>query len=376
MVYKIPLSDADVGEEEIEEITRVVRSRWLSMGPITRKLEKQFSRYLGVKHAFCVSSCSAALHLANIVLDIKTDDEVIVPSLTFVATANSILYCKARPVFADVTSLDDWNISPDDINEKITDKTKAIIVVHYGGYACDMGAILEIASDHNLNVIEDAAHAPGAEYQGKKCGGIGDIGCFSFYSNKNIVTGEGGLIVTNDQRKADRIRILRSHGMSALSWDKYRGHAFKDDITDLGYNYRLNELSAAMGTIQLRKLNRNNRRRYFLVREYRKQLGNNKNIALPFLNHKEKSSYHIFPILLLNKSRKKFMKHMKKNGIQTNIHYHPVHLYTYYRNLFRMEKGSLPKTEYIGDNTVSLPLHPLLSHEDMDDIITTIKNFL
>lgn len=191
MEWKIPLSDIDLDEEEIGAVTKVLRSKWLSMGPVTQQFEEEFAKYLGVKYAFGVANGTAALHIAHKVLGIAENDEVIVPSLTFVATANSVLYCGAKPVFADITSLDDFNISPEDIIEKITSKTKAITIVHYGGYPCDMDAIMKIASDHNLKVIEDAAHAPGAEYKSKKCGTIGDIGCFSFFSNKNLATGEG-----------------------------------------------------------------------------------------------------------------------------------------------------------------------------------------
>jgi dTDP-4-amino-4,6-dideoxygalactose transaminase len=253
MEWKIPLSDIDLDEEEIREVVKVLKSKWLSMGPVTQRFEEEFAKYLGVKHAFGTSSGTAALHIAHKVLGIKEDDEVIVPSLTFVATANSILYCKAKPVFADITSLEDFDISPEDILEKITTKTKAITIVHYGGYPCDMDAIMEIADDYNLKIIEDAAHAPGAEYKGRKCGTIGDVGCFSFFANKSLVTGEGGMIVTNDDALAEKTRIMRSHGMTTLTWDRHKGHAHSYDVVDMGFNYRINEVASAIGLVQLKK---------------------------------------------------------------------------------------------------------------------------
>lgn len=192
MIWKIPLSDIDFDDQEIEAATKVLKSRWLTMGEITQQFEAAFAQYLGSQYAFAVSSGTAALHMALRALNIGEGDEVICPALTFVATSNAILYTGATPVFADITSLDDFNISCADIYRKITPKTKAIIVVHYGGYPCDMDKIMQIAKEYNLYVVEDAAHAPGAEYKGKKCGTIGNVGCFSFFSNKNMVTGEGG----------------------------------------------------------------------------------------------------------------------------------------------------------------------------------------
>ena len=374
MEWKIPLSDIDLGDEEIEEVTKVLRSKWLSMGPVTQRFEEEFANYLGVKHAFGVSSGTAALHIALNVLRIRKGDEVIVPSLTFVATANSVLYCGAKPVFADITSLDDFNISPNDILEKITDKTKAITVVHYGGYPCDMDAIMEIAEDYNLKVIEDAAHAPGAEFKGKKCGAIGDVGCFSFFANKNLVTGEGGMIVANDDPLAEKIRIMRSHGMTTLTWDRHKGHAHSYDVVDLGSNYRINEMASALGLVQLGKLEENNKKREKIVEEYRKQLKTISDISIPFENHKEKSSSHIFPILLSEHVfREEFIDKLKEKGIQASIHYPPIHLFTYYRKKFGFKEGMLPKTEFVGEHEVTLPLYPMMGKEEVKYIVEVIN---
>ena len=377
MEWKIPLSDIDLGDEEIKEVVKVLKSKWLSMGPVTQQLEEEFTKYIRVKHAFGVSSGTAALHIAHKVLGIGTKDEVIVPSLTFIATANSVLYCGAKPVFADITSLDNFNISPDDILEKITNKTKAITVVHYGGYLCDMDAIMEIANDHDLKVIEDAAHAPGAEFKGKKCGTIGDVGCFSFFANKNLVTGEGGMIITNDDSLTEKIRIMRSHGMTTLTWDRHKGHAHSYDAVDIGFNYRINEIASAIGLIQLKKLDENNEKRREIVEKYRKRLENISGISIPFENHKEKPSYHIFPILLSEDvSRNEFINRLKEKGIQTSIHYPPIHLFTYYRKMFGFEEGMLPKTEYVGEHEVTLPLHPLMGKEEVEYIVTCVNELL
>lgn len=375
MEWKIPLSDIDLDNEEIEAVTTVLKSKWLSMGPVTQQFEEEFAQYLGVKHAFGVSNGTAALHIAHKVLGIGDGDEVIVPSLTFVATANSVLYCGGKPVFADITSLDDFNISPDDILEKITPKTKAITVVHYGGYPCNMDAIIEIARDHKLKVIEDTAHAPGAEYKREKCGTIGDVGCFSFFANKNLSTGEGGMVVTNDDSMAEKIRIMRSHGMTTLTWDRHKGHAHSYDVVDMGFNYRINEMASALGIVQLKKLDQNNEKRRKTAKEYKKQLINVSGISVPFKEHNGKSSYHIFPILLSEKIRRDvFMDKLKEKGIQTSIHYPPIHLFTYYRKMIGFKDGTLPKTEHVGKHEVTLPLHPLINENQITNIVNCIDN--
>jgi len=373
---KIALSDIDFGEEESKKVAEVLRSKWISMGELTKEFEQKFSGYMGAKHAIAISNGTAALHLANLALGVKPEDEVIVPSLTFVATSNSVLYSGAKPIFADVESKGNFNISPDSIKEKISKKTKGIIVVHYGGYPCNMEEIMDIAHDNNLFVIEDAAHAPGAQISGKMLGTIGDIGCFSFFSNKNMVTGEGGMITTNNDKLAEEIKRRRSHGMTSISWDRYKGHAFSYDVTTLGFNYRANEISSALGLCQLKKLDKNNAIRKDLSELYRKYLENIKFINLPFKKIDGESSHHIFPILLDEKvDRTKFMEFLKGNGIQTSIHYPLIHLFSYYRNTFGFKEGMLPITEYIGRNEVTLPLHPLLGKEDVKYIADRILEF-
>jgi dTDP-4-amino-4,6-dideoxygalactose transaminase len=372
--WRYPLSDIDLGREEERVVLRVLRSRWLSTGPVTERFEKAFSEYLGGGHAIAVSNGTAALHLALAGLGIKEGDEIILPSLTFVATANAVLYVGAKPVFADVIGFDDLNVSLQEIETRITPRTKAIMVMHYGGYPCDMPSIMEIAKRYGLYVVEDAAHAPGSEYRGRMCGLIGDMGCFSFFSNKNLVMGEGGMVVTRNKEWGERVRKMRSHGMETLSWDKYRGHLSSYDIGELGYNYRTTEIQSALGLVQLRKLDRNNKKRKRLVEIYQKELQGIEGISIPFLKFKGNPSYHLFPILLAPSiNRNRVMERLKDFGIQASIHYPPVHLFSLYRNQFGYKKGDLPKTEEVSQREMTLPLHPLLDTGDVKWIARKLK---
>jgi dTDP-4-amino-4,6-dideoxygalactose transaminase len=374
MKWKCPLSDIDLGKEEEQEVLKVVRSRWLSTGPVTERFEKAFSTYLGGGYATAVSNGTAALHLALKSLNLKEGDEVILPSLTFIATANVVLYIGATPIFADILSTEDLNISPEEIEKKITKKTKAIMVMHYGGYPCDMKTILAIAKRHGLYVIEDAAHAPGAEYQKKRCGLIGNIGCFSFFSNKNLVTGEGGMVVTRNRAWAEEVRRMRSHGMEALSWDKYSGHLSSYDVLGLGYNYRTTEIQSTLGLVQLKKLDRNNGKRERWVEIYRNEFQGVNGVSIPFSKFKGSPSYHLFPILVAPPvDRNKVMERLKYFGIQTSVHYPPVHLFSFYRKRFGFKRGMLPKTEEVSRREVTLPLHPRMNVEDVKWIARKVK---
>ncbi len=374
MKWRYPLSDIDLGKEEEQAVLRVLRSGWLSSGPVTERFEKAFSEYLGGRYAIAVANGTAALHLALASLGIREGDEVILPSLTFVATANAVLYVGARPVFADVIGLEDLTISPQEIEAKITPRTKAILVMHYGGYPCDMSSILDTAKRRGLYVVEDAAHAPGTEYQGKKCGVLGDIGCFSFFSNKNLVTGEGGMVVTRNKEWAERVREMRSHGMHALSWDKFHGHLSSYDIERLGYNYRTTEIHSALGLAQLKKLDRHNRKRKRLVEVYREELQEVDGICIPFAESKGHPSFHLFSILLPpSLNRMKVMEGLRDFRIQTSVHYPPVHLFSLYRNQFGYKKGDLPRTEEVSGRELTLPLHPLMKATDAGWIANRAK---
>jgi dTDP-4-amino-4,6-dideoxygalactose transaminase len=372
MDWRVPLADLEYGLEEETAVLNVLRSKWLTMGAITQELEAQFSRYLGIKHAIAVSNATEALHLACLALGIGPGDEVITPSLSFVATSNAVLYSGAVVKFADVIGMEDLTIDPEDIRQRITSKTKAIIVMHYAGYPCKMNEILSIAQEFNIPVIEDAAHSPGASLDGKYLGTWGAIGCFSFFSNKNLSTGEGGMLVTDRDDIAERVRLLRSHGMTTLTYDRHHGHAYSYDVVDLGYNYRIDEIRSALGIQQLIKLDDNNRHRKEWTEHYWRALAET-DVSLPFRNKEGVPAYHIFPMLLPKGiDRKMFMDNMRANGIQTSIHYPPTHRFTYYQS--RYGKISLPKTENIAEREVTLPLYPGMGAEKVDLVVGSVIN--
>jgi len=375
MAWKVCLSDIDFGREEVDRVTEVLNSKWLSMGDVTGEFEARLAEFLGVRHAFLVCNGTAALHLANLAVGVRPGDEVIVPSLSFVATANASAYCGAAPVFADIVSEHDLNLSPQDVGRKIGAKTKAITVLHYAGYVADMEAIGRIAREHDLAVIEDAAHAPGASRDGARAGSFGAVGCFSFFSNKNLVTGEGGAVVTNDDRVAEEIRLLRSHGMTSLTYERHKGHAFTYDVLRLGWNYRASEITAVLALVQLEKLERNNARRLELTQAYRRRLANDERLTLPFLDHAGRSSCHLMPILLpAGTDRERVMAGLRERGIQSSVHYPPIHRFGIYSS--HGGAGSLSMTEKVAERQLTLPLHPLMSDADVEAVTSALAEAL
>ncbi len=377
-VWKVPLADVVLGPEEIAAVTEVLQSGWLSMGPKTQEFEAHFASFLGVKHAFAVANGTAALHLACEVVGLSPGDEVLCPALTFVASANAILYTGARPVFVDVTGPHDLNLSPEDAAAKVTARTRAIMVVHYGGYPVDLDAIGALARRRGLAIIEDCAHAPGAvshSAQGPRLAGtLGDVGCFSFFANKNMTTGEGGMVVTNNDELAGKIKTARSHGMTTLTWDRHRGHSFSYDVVARGYNYRLDEMRAALGLVQLKRLEPGNARRRELTQAYRAKLKDLDNLEVPFRDAPAGSAHHLFPILLKDRAdRADFMAALARQGIQTSIHYPPVHLFSYYRGLWEAgHQHRVPLTEGIASRLVTLPLYPSLTMAQLDTVVAAI----
>jgi dTDP-4-amino-4,6-dideoxygalactose transaminase len=374
---RLPLADLDYGQDEELAVLDVLRRRWLTMGSVTQEFEAEFARFIGAKHAFAVSNGTHALHLACLALGIGPGDEVILPSLTFVATANTVLYTGAEVCFADIIGVPDLNVSPEEIEKCITPRTKAISVVHYGGYPCRMPEITDVAKRHGLAIIEDAAHAPGASLAGRALGLWGDVGCFSFFSNKNLATGEGGMLVTNRVDIAEKVKTLRSHGMTTLTWDRHHGHAYTYDVVGLGHNYRIDEIRSALGLVQLRKLKENNARRKAITERYWEGLlgADISGIELPFTDVPGQSAYHIFPILLPDDvGRRIFMDSMRKTGVQTSIHYPPIHHFTYYRQ--RYPGLSLPITETLASREVTLPLYPMMSYKDVDYVLKAVGEAL
>jgi dTDP-4-amino-4,6-dideoxygalactose transaminase len=372
MDYKIPLFDLNFDETEEKAVLETLRSKWISTGPKTDEFENKFSSMLGVKYSLALANCTLALHLAMKICNIKDGDEVICPSLTFVATVNVIRYVNAVPVFSDIKNFNDLTIDPNDIEKKITNKTKAIIVMHYGGFACDMERIMEIAKNYNLKVIEDASHAPLSEYKGKKLGTIGDVGCFSFFSNKNISTGEGGMLVTNNQELFEKAKLLRSHGMTSLSYERAKGHSTGYDVIALGYNYRMDDIRASIGIVQLDKLKDDLTKRKQVREWYIEELCKNSNIIIPFKDYKEFSSNYIFPIVLKNSTSEKrdlIRNKLAEAGIQTSIHYPAVHRFSIYKEFF----VELPKTDYVVNNLITLPMYSALKIDDLTYIAKNLK---
>lgn len=372
-MYKIPLFDLNFGKEEEYAIIETLKSKWISMGPKCEALEKKFAELFCVKYACAVTNCTAALHLACCVLGIREGDEVICPSLTFAATVNCIRYVGAIPVFADIYGNSNLCIDANKIEGLITNKTKAIIVMHYAGFACDMDKILELAKKYSLYIIEDACHGPLSVYKGEKLGTIGDIGCFSFFSNKNISTGEGGMIVTNNEELYDKVKLMRSHGMTTMSYQRASGHATSYDIVNLGYNYRMDDIRASIGIVQLDKLIVDLEKRMQIRKWYIEYLSEFSFIHIPFKDNKEFVSNYIFPIILENSTvnkRERFRKKLHENGVQTSVHYPAIHRLSAYKKFSR----KLPYTEYVSDNEITLPMYAKLKKGQVEYICNKIND--
>lgn len=368
MKKKIPLFDLNFGLEEEAAAIEVIRSKWISMGPKTQAFEERFATMHESKHAIAVTNCTAALHLSLRILGVGQGDEVIVPSLTFVATASCVKMVGATPVFADVCSLDDWTICPDDIERKITPKTKVVIAMHYGGYGADMLRICEIARAHGVKVVEDACHAPLGQRDGRFLGTFGDFACYSFYSNKNMATGEGGMMLTQNDEYAERARLLRAHGMTATAYDREQGKEFYD-VVDWGYNYRIDDIRAAIGLVQLEKLPGDLEKRAILVARYKQNLEGVGGLHIPFRSYGGKSSNYVFGVLLDESiDRKALRVDLAERGISTSIHYPPVHQFECYLQY----SLPLPISERIGAQEVSLPLYFSMTLEGVDQVCETL----
>jgi len=375
MQYKIPLFKLNFGEEEIAAVTETIRSKWISTGPKCDELEQTFVDQFKVNHAVSMSNCTDALHLACRLCGVEPGDEVLCPSLTFAASVNCIRYVGAVPVFCDIESAEHLNIDPLDLERKITAQTKAIIVVHMAGFPAKMDEIMALAQKHGLKVIEDACHGPLSEYKGRKLGTIGDVGCFSFFSNKNISTGEGGMLITNNAEMAKKARLLRSHGMTTMSYQRASGHATTYDVVELGYNFRLDDIRASIGVVQMKKLPADLEQRMVVRKEYLKRLAGVEGIFIPFAANTEFVSNYIMPIVLKDAvpgKREAVREHLHAAGIQTSVHYPAVHRFSIYSDI----KASLPVTEYVADNELTLPMYASLTVDEIDFVVATLKQAL
>lgn len=372
MAYKIPLFNLNFDDREAQAAYDTIRSGWISTGPKNAELEEMFAKMLGAKYAVSVTNCTDALHLACMICGFGPGDEVLCPSLTFAASANCIRYTGATPVFCDIVGPEHINIDPEDIENKITQKTKGIVVVHMAGFPAKMDEIMDIARKYNLKVVEDACHGPLSEYKGKKLGTIGDCSAFSFFSNKNISTGEGGMFVTNNEEYASKARLLRSHGMSTMSYQRATGHATEYDITELGYNYRMDDIRAAIAIEQLKKLPRDLEKRLAVRKQYVDRLAKVDGVIVPFANNTEFVSNYIFPVVLKdgNKERRnKIREFIHSAGIQTSVHYPAIHRFSIYK-----EYGTiLRQTEYVTDCEFTLPMYAALTPDQINFICDTVE---
>ncbi len=367
-----------IGKEEIEEVMATLKSGWWGTGPKVEMFENEFKAYVGAEHALAVNSATAGLHLALKAIGVGPGDEVITTPLTFCSTANVIIHCGARPVFADV-SLDDWNINPEEIEKKITPKTKAIMPVHLHGRPCQMDKIMEIAKNHHLKVIEDAAHAAESRFHNKKIGSIGDITVFSFYVTKNIATGEGGMVTTNNKKYIDLMKILSLHGLSRDAYKRYSVKTYKHyECLMPGFKYNMMDIQAAIGIHQLRRVEKN-----AAVRKKYWDMYNNAFLKTPELilpkpeEPNTRHARHLYAILikpeLLKISRDKFIDTLIKENIGSGVHFNPIHLYEYYRKTYGWKKGDFPHAEFIGARTISLPLSAAMTERDIKDVIAAVK---
>ena len=364
--WLVPLSDIAVDEELLTAGREAIASGWWSMGPRVAELEASFADLTGSEHALAVANGTAALHLALLALECGPGDEVVLPSLNFVAAANVVTRVGATPVFCDIVGSADLNLDPADLEAALGPRTKAIIVLHYAGYACDLDAILAIADRHGVAVIEDAAHAPGARLGSRALGTFGAVGCFSFFSNKNVPVGEGGMIVTSNDELATRIRSLRSHGMTTLTWQRHKGHASSYDVVEAGLNYRLDELRAALALVQLSRLADANDARRRHVERYRACLEGVSGLELAFAAGDQAASAHHLAVAVLSPyvSRDGVRDRLHGKRIQTSVHYPPIHGFTAYADAAR--RRPLPVTDDVAARLITLPLYPHMRDDQVE----------
>lgn len=376
MDWKVQLFKLNFDNREVDAVKDVLESGWITMGQKTLDFESEYAKFLGggVK-CLAVSNGTAALHIACLALGVGPGDEVIVPGLTFIADLNVVKMCGAEPVLADITNVEaDWAMDPANIESKITSRTKAVMIVHYAGYACDMDAICDICNRHNLPLIEDCAHAPGGEYKGQMLGTFGDVSCWSFFTNKNLSVGEGGMVVVKTDSLYQKCKNLRSHGMTVASFDRMKGRASTYDVAEPGLNYRIDEMRAALGLVQLAKLKDANAARKLLTERYFELLDSVSNVQIPFrLFNRGTPTYHIMPILLAEGiDRQSVISRLAEQGVQASVHYPFMPEFTAYKNV----KGEAPKAKVVSERELTLPLYPTMTFEQVDLVCDALKRSL
>jgi len=375
----LPFHRPEIGEEEICEVIDTLKTGWITTGPKVKLFEEKFRDFVGSQYAIAVNSCTAGLHLALVAAGISHGDEVITTPYTFAATSEVIIQVGAKPVFVDIET-DSFNIDPEEIKKAITPYTKAIIPVHFAGQPCRMEEIMEIAHENNLIIIEDAAHALAAEYNGKRIGNIGDITVFSFYATKNITTGEGGMVTTNDPQLAEKIRILSLHGLSRDAWKRYlvKGSWYYE-IIESGYKYNMPDIQAAIGLHQLNKIEHFQSIREKYVQMYNDGFKDVPEIITPFQAKNSKHAWHLYVIQincdLLSITRNEFIQELSDNNIATSVHFIPLHLHPFYRKHYTFNDG-FPNAEYVYKRVISLPLYPAMNLKDVQDVISITRRII
>jgi dTDP-4-amino-4,6-dideoxygalactose transaminase len=373
---ELPLFDLRLRPEDLEAVADTLRSGWLTLGPRTAAFEEAFAEMLGARHVVALSSCTAALHLACLAVGVRPGDEVIVPAFTFVATANAALYCGAQPAFAEISSREQPSLDPEDVERRITPRTKAVVLVHYAGYAGAADRLRELCSSRGLALIEDVAHAPGAHLGGRRLGTFGRAGTFSLFSNKVLSVGEGGMLSTDDDDVADFVRSRRSHAMTSGTWQRHTGSTDTYDVVGLGYNYRLDEPRAALALSRLARLDEEIARRRELTVRYRRLLNELPGVIVPYADDEVPgSSCYVLPIMLERDGiRGAVSAALREHGIQTSIFYPAIHLFSAYRE--RVPGVSLPVTELAARTQLTLPLFPHMREEDQDRVVTALADAL
>jgi dTDP-4-amino-4,6-dideoxygalactose transaminase len=369
-----------IGEEEIRSVVETLQSGWLTTGLKVKRLEEEFARYTGAAHAICVNSGTAALHLALDAVGVKEGDEVIVPTMTFTATAEVVLYLKARPVLVDCEPRAS-NIDPEQIEKKITQKTRAIIPVHIAGQPCDMDSIMQVARVHNLRVIEDAAHALPARYHNRMVGTISDVTCFSFYVTKTITTGEGGMATTDNPEWAERMRIMSLHGISKDAWNRYANEgSWFYEVLFPGYKYNMTDIAAAIGIEQLKKCDGFQASRERIAAAYDTGFRGLEEIERPVSLPDQQQSWHLYVIKInperLKLNRNGFIQALKAKGIGTSVHFIPLHLHPFYRDTFGYSPQDFPKATDVFQRIISLPIYPRMSQCDTDRVIEAVRDII
>jgi dTDP-4-amino-4,6-dideoxygalactose transaminase len=369
-----------IEEAEIEEVVKSLRAGWLGTGPKVAAFEKLVAEYKGVKHAIAVNSCTAGLHLSCLALGLKPGDEVIVPAMTFCATVNAVIHAGATPVLADVEP-GTFNMDSKEVGRKITRRTRAIMPVHFAGRACNMDALLPLARDHDLRVIEDCAHAIETEYHGRRAGTMGDCGVLSFYSTKNIVTGEGGMVLTDNAAIAARIRTLALHGMSEDAWKRFSDDGYKHyDVVEVGFKYNMMDLQAAIGMHQITRVERYWQRRYQIWNSYNEAFADLP-VQLPApLEVRSRHALHLYTILIEEErgpvTRDTFILELHRRNIGTGVHYRSIPMHPVYQRRFKWKPEDYPISHEVGRRTVSLPLSAKLTEADVQDVIATVREVL